>query len=93
MGIIAWIVLGLCAGLIARALVPGRSPHGILAITAAGVLGAIVGGFMAGALFDADPIDEFFDLSTWATAIAGAALLIWIYTMLAGDHRRRRIVG
>lgn len=89
MGIIAWIVLGFFAGLIARALLPGRSPKGFLATTAVGVLGALIGGFLAGQLFDSDPIDEFFDLSTWITAIVGAALLIWIYSLVTSRSRRR----
>lgn len=88
MGIIAWILLGLFAGLIARALVPGKNPDGVIVTIFLGIAGALVGGFIAGALFDADPIDEFFDISTWVTAVAGAVLLIWIYKAVTGSRRR-----
>ena len=51
MGIIAWIFLGLFAGLIARAVVPGRTePGGCFGTTAIGILGALIGGFIASAL-------------------------------------------
>jgi uncharacterized membrane protein YeaQ/YmgE (transglycosylase-associated protein family) len=40
-----------------------------------------VGGFLAGVLFDVDPLDEFFDISTWLTAIVGAVLLLLVYRM------------
>jgi len=44
-------------------------------------VGALVGGFLAGVLFDVDPLDEFFDISTWLTAIVGAVLLLLVYRM------------
>ena len=76
MGVIAWIFLGLFAGTIARALVPGRTePGGCVGTTAIGILGALVGGFIASALGIGD-IDDFFDLGTWLIAIAGSVLLI-----------------
>lgn len=83
MGIIAWIVLGLLAGTIARALIPGRTePGGCIGTTAIGVLGALLGGFIASAL-DIGEIDEFFDLGTWLIAIGGAALLLLIIRAIA----------
>ena len=76
MGIIAWILLGLFAGAIARALVPGRTePGGCIGTTAIGILGALLGGFLASAL-DIGEIDDFFDLGTWLIAIAGSVLLL-----------------
>ena len=79
MGIIAFIVLGLIAGAIAKLLLPGDDPGGFIVTAIIGVAGALIGGFLAGALFDADPLDEFFDISTWLTAIIGAILLLVIY--------------
>jgi uncharacterized membrane protein YeaQ/YmgE (transglycosylase-associated protein family) len=76
MGIIAFIVLGLLAGFIAKALLPGDDPGGFIVTAIIGVAGALLGGFIAAALFDAHPLDEFFDISTWLTAIAGSALLL-----------------
>jgi len=83
MGIIAWILLGLFAGAIARALIPGRTePGGCIGTTAVGILGALLGGFVASAL-DIGEIDEFFDLGTWLIAIAGSALLLLIIRAVA----------
>src|SRR5829696_4269532 len=88
MGIIAFIILGFLAGLIAKALLPGDDPGGIIITTLIGVVGAILGGFLAGAIFGADPMDEFFDISSWLTAIVGAMILLVIYRMVAGGTRR-----
>jgi uncharacterized membrane protein YeaQ/YmgE (transglycosylase-associated protein family) len=84
LGILAFIILGLLAGLIAKALLPGEDPGGLIVTTIIGVLGAILGGFLAGALFNADPMDEFFDISSWLTAIVGSIILLVIYRMVAG---------
>jgi len=90
MGIIAFIILGLLAGIIAKALMPGRDPGGIIVTALIGVAGALLGGFLAGAIFDADPLDEFFDISTWLTAIVGAIILLAIYRVVVGDRGHRR---
>jgi len=87
MGIIAFLILGLLAGAIAKALIPGDDPGGIIITMLIGVVGALLGGFLAGALFDKDPMDEFFDLSTWLTAIVGAIILLLIYRAVAGRRR------
>jgi len=86
-GIIGFLILGLLAGAIAKALLPGDDPGGIIVTMVIGAVGALVGGFLAGAIFDVDPLDEFFDISTWLTAIAGAVLLLLIYRMAT----RRRV--
>lgn len=52
MSIIAWLVIGLVAGGLARLLVPGRDPMGLLATLVLGLIGSVVGGFLARALFD-----------------------------------------
>ena len=87
MGIIAFIILGLLAGAIAKALLPGDDPGGIIVTMLVGVAGALIGGFLAGVLFGADPLDEFFDISTWITAIVGAVVLLLIYRMVVGRRR------
>ena len=91
MGIIAFIILGLLAGAIAKALLPGNDPGGAIVTMLIGIVGALLGGFLAGALFDADPLDEFFDLSTWLTAIVGSIVLLLIYRLVTG--RRGGAVG
>ena len=84
MGIIGFIVLGLIAGAIAKAIMPGDDPGGVVMTMVIGVVGALLAGFLAAALFDADPIDEFFDISTWLTAIIGALLVLFVYKQVAG---------
>jgi uncharacterized membrane protein YeaQ/YmgE (transglycosylase-associated protein family) len=88
MGIIAWILLGLIAGAIAKAILPGDDPGGIIITTVIGILGALVGGFLATALFGAHPLDDFFDVSTWLTAIVGSIVLLLVWRLLTGGRRR-----
>jgi uncharacterized membrane protein YeaQ/YmgE (transglycosylase-associated protein family) len=83
MGIIAWIILGLFAGAIARAVIPGRTePGGCIGTTAIGILGALLGGFLASAL-NVGEIDDFFDLGTWLIAIGGSVVLLLIIRAIA----------
>jgi uncharacterized membrane protein YeaQ/YmgE (transglycosylase-associated protein family) len=86
-GIIAWILLGLFAGIIAKALLPGDDPGGIIITTIVGIVGALLGGFVAKALGFGDPIDEFFDISTWLAAIIGAIVLLVVYRAVSGRSR------
>jgi len=90
MGIIAFIILGLLAGAIAKAIMPGDDPGGFIVTAIIGIVGALLGGFIAAALFDAHPLDEFFDISTWVTAILGAIALLVIYRLVVdrGGHGR-----
>jgi uncharacterized membrane protein YeaQ/YmgE (transglycosylase-associated protein family) len=82
-GIIAWIILGLLAGLIAKAIMPGGEGLGLILTTLLGVAGALVGGFLATALGLGDPIDEFFDISTWIAAVVGALIILWIWQAIS----------
>lgn len=87
MGIIGWILLGLIAGSIARAVIPGQTePGGCIGTTAVGVLGALIGGFIATAL-DIGRIEDFFDLGTWLIAIGGSILLLLVINAIAGRRR------
>jgi uncharacterized membrane protein YeaQ/YmgE (transglycosylase-associated protein family) len=89
MGIIGWIILGLLAGAIAKAIMPGDDPGGIIVTTIIGILGAILGGLIASAL-DIGDLDEFFDLGTWLIAIAGSLLLLLAYRAIAGRRSQVR---
>jgi uncharacterized membrane protein YeaQ/YmgE (transglycosylase-associated protein family) len=82
-GIIGWIVLGLLAGLIAKAIMPGGEGIGVIPTTVLGIAGALLGGFLATALGLGDPIDEFFDLSTWVAAVAGALVILFVWNAVA----------
>lgn len=87
MGIIGWVVLGLIAGAIAKAIMPGDDPGGIIVTTLIGIVGAIIGGLIASAL-DVGDLDEFFDIGTWLIAIAGSLLLLAIYRAVIGNRGR-----
>ena len=90
MGIIAWIILGLLAGVIAKALLPGDDPGGLIVTTLIGIAGAFIGGLIVKALGFGDPIDEFFDFSTWLGAIAGAILCFSSTALFVGRGTRGR---
>jgi uncharacterized membrane protein YeaQ/YmgE (transglycosylase-associated protein family) len=82
MGIIAWIVLGLGAGLLGNMLIPGRRSQGLILTCVIGVAGALGGGWVATKLFHVHTLHGFFNLSTWLTAIVGAAVLLLAYHLL-----------
>ena len=83
MGIIGWIILGILAGAIAKLILPGDQPGGFIVTTIVGIIGAVVAGFIAQALGFGDPIDEFFDISTWIAAIVGALALLAVWGAVA----------
>jgi len=78
--IVGLLVIGLVAGFLARALVPGRQHMGIGATLVLGLVGSFVGGFLGKLLFGADSGSGFVQPSGWIGSIIGAiiALLIWI---------------
>ena len=86
MGILGWILLGLLAGIIAKALMPGDDDLGVILTTLLGIAGALLGGFIALALGLGDPIDEFFDISTWLAAVIGALIILFAWNAIA-DRR------
>jgi uncharacterized membrane protein YeaQ/YmgE (transglycosylase-associated protein family) len=89
MSIIAFLVIGLLAGLIARALLPGNQSMGLVATTLLGIAGSFVGGFI-GSLFRTD--GRMFDLhpSGLIFSVIGAMLLLLLVGM-AGRSRRVRV--
>jgi uncharacterized membrane protein YeaQ/YmgE (transglycosylase-associated protein family) len=82
MGIIAWIVLGLGAGLLANMVIPGRRSQGLILTCVIGIVGALLGGWLATKLFHVHTLHGFFNLSTWLTAIVGAAILLLAYHLI-----------
>jgi uncharacterized membrane protein YeaQ/YmgE (transglycosylase-associated protein family) len=81
MGILGWIILGLVAGAIAKAVHKGEEPGGLLGTFAIGLVGAIMGGLIASAV-GIGSISSFFNLGTWLIAIGGALLLLALYDLL-----------
>lgn len=88
MGVIGWLVLGLVAGAIAKAIHRGEEPGGLLGTLAVGIIGALLGGFIASAL-GIGAIGSFFSVGTWLIAIGGALLLLVIYGGIAGRRGGR----
>jgi len=86
-GIIGWIILGLVAGAIAKAILPGRQGGGWIVTLILGIVGALLGGFIGSAIFGVG-IDGFFDLSTWLLAIGGAIIVLLIYGLVTRGSRR-----
>jgi uncharacterized membrane protein YeaQ/YmgE (transglycosylase-associated protein family) len=93
MGIIAWIVLGLIAGLIANMLIPGRRQQGLIITCVIGIVGALLGGWLATKLFHIHSLQGFFNISTWLTAIVGAAILLLAYHLFTQQSRRSNRSG
>jgi uncharacterized membrane protein YeaQ/YmgE (transglycosylase-associated protein family) len=93
MGIIAWIVLGLGAGLLANMLIPGKRQQGLILTCLIGIAGALLGGWAATKLFHIHSLHGFFNLSTWLTAITGAAILLLAYHLVTGQSGRSRHTG
>lgn len=77
-------VLGLVFGAIARLLVPGPDPIGILGTWALGVVGSFVGGFLGYVLFGADLDDGAVQTSGVVGSIIGAVLVLLLYRLLSG---------
>jgi uncharacterized membrane protein YeaQ/YmgE (transglycosylase-associated protein family) len=81
MSFIAFIILGLIAGAIAKAILPGRQGGGWLITLILGVIGAFVGGWLGSLIFGV-PLGEFFSISTWLLAIGGSIVVLLVYSAL-----------
>ncbi|MER8182233.1 GlsB/YeaQ/YmgE family stress response membrane protein [Kitasatospora sp. NPDC094015] len=87
MGILSWIILGLVAGAIAKFLLPGKDPGGIIVTTLIGIAGSFVGGWLSSKILDKPISKDFFDLPTWGSAIVGALVLLIAYRIVFGRSR------
>jgi len=85
MGIIAWIVIGLLAGVLAKAAMPGNDPGGIIVTILLGIVGAFVGGYLAVMTGIGHGVDNF-DLGSIVTAAIGAIVVLVIYRAVAGGR-------
>ncbi|MFF9063277.1 GlsB/YeaQ/YmgE family stress response membrane protein [Streptomyces sp. NPDC101213] len=86
MGIIAWILIGLLAGFIAKALMPGKDPGGVIITMLIGIAGGLLGGWLGKVIFGVDSVDGFFDLSTWIAAIVGSVILLALYRLVTNNR-------
>jgi len=83
MGIIGWLIVGLIAGALARFLVPGRQPMGILMTMVLGLIGSIVGGAISTLVFRYDP-SQGFHVGGIIMSTIGAGIVLAAYLSLAG---------
>ncbi|MDF3302892.1 GlsB/YeaQ/YmgE family stress response membrane protein [Streptomyces tropicalis] len=89
MGIIAWMVIGLLAGAIAKLLMPGKDPGGIVITMLIGIAGGLLGGWLGKVVLGIDSVNGFFDLSTWIAAVIGSMILLALYRVIAGNRSHR----
>ena len=87
MGILGFLLLGLIAGAIAKAILPGRQGGGWIITLVLGVVGAILGGWIGSLIFDGG-LGDFFDLRTWLLSILGAVIVLLIFGAVAGRRSR-----
>lgn len=87
MGIVSFLLFGLVAGLVARAVTPGRQAIGCLPTLAVGVVGALIGGLIGDVLFG-HRIRPAWHLGPFLLAVAGAVVLLLALEALAGRRRR-----
>lgn len=86
MGILAMIIVGLLAGFIARALVPGRDPMGVIGTIVLGIIGSFIGGFLGYVLFNKDGFEGALQPSGIVGSIVGAVVALLVYRMVSGGR-------
>jgi len=82
--VISLIIVGLIAGFVARAVIPGRQHLGVLKTIILGIIGSFVGGFLGFVIFQHDPMDGFFQPAGIIGSIIGAIIVLFIYTRVVG---------
>ncbi|HCF58769.1 MAG TPA: GlsB/YeaQ/YmgE family stress response membrane protein [Myxococcales bacterium] len=85
MGWLSWIIIGLIAGLIAKALMPGKDPGGFIITLLLGIAGAFIGGLIGGAIFGTGLTG--FSIWSLLLAVAGSLLLLGLYRLTFGKRR------
>jgi uncharacterized membrane protein YeaQ/YmgE (transglycosylase-associated protein family) len=94
MGWIAYIILGLLAGLIAKAIMPGRDPGGAIITILLGIAGSVIGGFIGSALLGYGRVDSAGDMAepgfimSLVLAVVGALVLLAGYRLIKGKSLR-----
>ena len=82
-GILGWILFGLIVGVIAKLIMPGRDPGGIIVTMLLGIVGAVLGGFLGRSLGFYGPQQA----AGWLMSIVGAIVVLTLYRVLAGRSR------
>ena len=91
MNIIAWLILGSIAGYLAGFLVKGDESYGVIGHIVLGIVGALVGGFLASLLFNvSDPIQGALDISTIVVSVIGAIIAVVVFNLVTGRTRTGR---
>ncbi|ALB67069.1 GlsB/YeaQ/YmgE family stress response membrane protein [Cronobacter dublinensis] len=84
MGILAWIVFGLIAGIIAKLIMPGRDGGGFILTCVLGIVGAVVGGWLA-TFFGIGGSVTGFNLPSFLVAVVGAIVVLLVFRLLRRD--------
>ena len=87
MSFLAFLILGLIAGAIAKLILPGRQGGGWFVTLLLGVVGALLGGWIGSLIFGVG-LEEFWDLGTWLLAIAGSIIVLLIYGLITRGSRK-----
>jgi uncharacterized membrane protein YeaQ/YmgE (transglycosylase-associated protein family) len=82
-GILGWIVFGLVVGAIAKLVMPGRDPGGVIVTILLGIVGAVLGGWLGRTLGMYGPNEP----AGFVMALIGAVVVLAIYRMAAGRQR------
>lgn len=82
MGILSWIVMGLVVGVLAKWIMPGKDPGGVVGTIIIGIVGAMIGGWL-GSMLGVGQVDGF-DLGSLAIATGGGVILLWLLRKLRG---------
>lgn len=88
MGFFSFLILGLIAGAIAKLILPGKQSGGWFVTLLLGVVGAMLGGWLGGLIFNVN-LQGFFNLSTWLLAIGGSILVLLIYGLITGRRAKK----
>ncbi|MEV6229008.1 GlsB/YeaQ/YmgE family stress response membrane protein [Saccharopolyspora shandongensis] len=90
MGILSWILFGLIAGAIAKFILPGKDPGGIIVTILIGIAGGLLGGWLGSSVFGSAGISGF-NLMSFVWAVIGALILLAVYRL--AFHKTRGIKG
>ncbi len=88
MGFLGFLLLGLIAGAIAKLILPGKQGGGWIVTLILGVVGALLGGWLGGLIFNVN-LEEFFSIQTWLLAIGGSLIVLLIWGFITGRNKNR----